>query len=736
MTKLLLVEDNDVNRDMLTRRLQRRGYDVVSASNGAEAISKTLSLQPNLVLMDLHLPVMDEWEAIRQLKANPKTQQIPVIALTADAMVSDRQHALAIGCDDYDIKPIDLPRLLDKMERLLVKSQSQPQDTASLIQDKRIQYALLTHLRYKLCTPIYTIIGFSDMLIDELKSRSNMALLGDLQKISACGTQLWKLATVILDTAQLEMNQPQWDIQRIGATVRLELLTPLSTVVGFCEILLEDASDDLTPDLTRIYTAAQQLLSLVNDIVNLIHWQLKALEATDFNMIEQSSESVDAIDLINNITISTHAPEHIGSILIIDDNETNCELLLRQLERQGHTVTIASDLPQAIQQMQMSPCHLILLNGVMSNQHGFEILSQLKQDHQWQQIPVIMIADMDAIDHAAKCIELGAEDYLLFPFKPILLRTKIAACLERKQLAKTHDHSTVENAPVGIYQSTSEGQLLRVNSAMVKMLGYSSAAEMMQHVTNIAQQIFVEPDDRDRLKQQLEEHGEITQFEYQAYCQDGDIIWVSESARIVRDANENLLYYEGIVQDVTARKLIEATLQRQIEELQGNVEQTKLAHQMTEIVQTDYFQHLKTDTENLQFQNGNGDRKKTTSKILLIEDNELNRDMLSRRLQRLGYEIIIAIDGAEGITKTMTEHPDLILMDMSLPEVDGWEATRQLKSNPQSHTIPIIALTAHAMAGDREQALAAGCDEYDTKPIEFPRLLSKVERLLEQRKMS
>ena len=118
------------------------------------------------------------------------------------------------------------------------------------------------------------------------------------------------------------------------------------------------------------------------------------------------------------------------------------------------------------------------------------------------------------------------------------------------------------------------------------------------------------------------------------------------------------------------------------------------------------------------------------AKILLVEDNEMNRDMLSRRLQRKGYELLIAVDGAEGVAVARLNKPDLILMDMSLPVIDGWEATRQLKGDADTRSIPIIALTAHAMSGDREKALEAGCDDYDTKPIEFARLLGKIETLL------
>ena len=120
-------------------------------------------------------------------------------------------------------------------------------------------------------------------------------------------------------------------------------------------------------------------------------------------------------------------------------------------------------------------------------------------------------------------------------------------------------------------------------------------------------------------------------------------------------------------------------------------------------------------------------------KILLVEDNEMNRDMLSRRLQRRGYEVLIAVDGQEGVALAQTEAPDLILMDMSLPVMDGWEATRQLKAASETMAIPVIALTAHAMSGDREKAMEAGCDDYDAKPIDLPRLLAKIEALLGKR---
>ena len=116
-------------------------------------------------------------------------------------------------------------------------------------------------------------------------------------------------------------------------------------------------------------------------------------------------------------------------------------------------------------------------------------------------------------------------------------------------------------------------------------------------------------------------------------------------------------------------------------------------------------------------------------KVLIVEDNEMNRDMLSRRLERRGFTVVIAIDGAQGVAMSKTELPDIVLMDMSLPVMNGWEATRAIKADPTTQHMPVIALTAHSMAGDREKAMAAGCDDYDTKPVELPRLLEKMAAL-------
>jgi CheY-like chemotaxis protein len=237
----------------------------------------------------------------------------------------------------------------------------------------------------------------------------------------------------------------------------------------------------------------------------------------------------------------------------------------------------------------------------------------------------------------------------------------------------------------------------------------------------------------------LAEHDRVTGFEYQAYRYDGDPIWIAEHARAVRDREGKLVAYEGIVEDISQRKLAEAALQPQLAALQLELANIKLTQQVAEIVQTDYFQQLQPNGEASTAGGAAPIEARDSSpqsslplKVLLVEDNELNSDMLSRRLQRAGYAVVVASDGAEGVAKALSERPDLILMDISLPIVDGWEATQQIKANAQTARIPIIALTAHAMAGDREKALAAGCNDYDTKPVELPRLLGKIEGCLKR----
>lgn len=914
MPKILLLEDNEINRDMMVRRLERRGFEVVVGGNGAEAVPMAISEAPALILMDMSMPVMDGWEATEQLKRSAQVNHIPVIALTAHAMAGDREKALAVGCDGYDTKPIDFERLVGKIEALLPPEPAEetPAPEAGATGNAPVERLLLRHLRHELCTPINAVIGYSEILIDEVSENMGKAaaretavretaaqdsaaqeparqLKEDLEKVHAAGLQLLASTDTILNPAQLKHNPVAQDISSFGTRVRLELLTPLSTVMGYCEMLLEDAPQSLQSDLQRIDTSAKLLLGMINDIVNLAQQQLQTLKghsslASQLQMDNPANHAFaqTADKLIRSVRESS-AKVSGGNILVVDDNEINCDLLSRQLERQGYVVATVTSGVQALDMLNEISYDLVLLDIFMPDMNGLEVLSRLKQNVAWQSIPVIMISALDELHSVVHCIEMGAEDFLSKPFNPILLQAKIKACLEKKRLqeqqsmyiaqrmiagatpvpilisriedgqilyanlaaepalgltveqllerttldfyanpgdrkkivddltadqtvqpqegrpqkvhhqeieckrangepfwaaasmqpllfdneatvltvvydisdrkraehalklAEENYRSIFENAQSGIYQSLPEGTFIRVNATMAHIHGYESPAEMMAQITHIDGQVYANAEDRQNFQRLIREQGEVNGFEYQAYQRNGEIIWISENARMVVDANGEA-YYEGVIEDITQRKLDESALKREMEVLRIEIDQAKRAQSVAEITESDYFKEIQQEAEILRMMADKDagisgglssapveESRASTPRVLLVEDNEMNRDMLSRRLKKFGYEVAIALDGQDGVTKASQDPPDIVLMDMSLPVMDGWEATRTLKANPATKEIPVIALTAHAMASDREKALAAGCDDYDTKPVDWPRLLGKMDALLPQK---
>lgn len=608
MPKILLVEDNEINRDMLRRRLERKGYQVIVAIDGAEGVAKTQADQPNLVLMDLHLPILDGWEATRQIKANPQTRTIPVIALTADALSGEREKAIAAGCDDYDTKPVDFTRLLEKIDTLLQPSVVQPLLNSPL--EHCQQRTGWSRLRRELEPSIYRMIGDSDLLLT-LSSLEDSALSNDLQKIYISSLQLLKLIQAILNPALLEVQQQDWTIDLLAPALRRELLTPLSTILGYCELLLEESPDNVLPGLNQIYTSAQDLLDRVNNLDRLVN-----------HLSQSDAEAVEPLAWRRPTTPDTDLSLVEDCRVLVIDSDASSPIL-RQLECQNYQIEIAATEQQVSQSLSATSCDLIVMDVSGT---GLQMLRQIKSHEAWQQIPVLLVAAPDEIARVLQGIEIGAVDYLTKPVPVALLRMKVATCLEQIQL------------------------------------------------------------------------------------------------------REQVLYYKGVIEEFKDQKQLEADLSQQLEALQLELEQIKRSQQVSEIVQTDYFQQLHPDAELSEGQTAPPVSRPL--KVLLVEDNELNCDMLCRRLQRQGYEVVIATDGAEGISKALSEQPQVILMDISLPVMDGWEATQHLKANPQTCRIPIIALTAHAMAGDREKALASGCDDYDTKPIELPRLLSKIEDCL------
>jgi PAS domain S-box-containing protein len=720
MHKILLVEDNDINRDMLSRRLERKGYQVIVAVNGEESVAKTISERPDVVLMDLHLPILDGWEATQQIKTNPQTQNIPVIALTADAIAGEREKALAAGCDDYETKQIDLPRLLEKITKLLAPPVSPSLPTQNSSPDRHLQQILLTYLRHQLDPPIYRIVGYSDLLLATLsdsarrtlRERQQSDLSIDIQKIHLAAMQLLQIVRALLNPVFVEIQHQE--IDRLTPTLRREILTPLSTIIGYCELLLEEANLDVIPDLEQIQIAARDLLDIANSLDRPLDpnvaAQIPAKPATH-HPIETPRSSIGE-----------------SRILVVDENAANSSLLSKHLTRLGSQVAIAT-ADRATDALATMPCDLVLLD-VSPDSSGLQVLAQIESHEQWRQIPVLILAAPDELDLVIRGIDMGAADYLTKPLQSVLLHAKVAACLKSKR-GQDRDGSfdlLFENAPIGVYQATATGSYRRVNPALVGLLGYPNAETLMSVVQNIGDRLYVDPNRYAQFKCLIAERDLVTGFEYQAYRHDGDTIWVAEHARAVRADDGQLAYYEGIVEDISHHKQAEAAFKPQIAALELEIENLKRTQQVGEIVQTDYFQQLQPDEAAPKQPDAN--RSLLPRKVLLVEDNELNCDMLLRRLERAGYRVVIANDGAEGVAKARSELPDVILMDISLPVMDGWEATQQIKADPQTAGIPIIALTAHAMAGDREKALAAGCNDYDTKPIELPRLLGKIERCL------
>jgi MinD-like ATPase involved in chromosome partitioning or flagellar assembly/CheY-like chemotaxis protein len=309
-------------------------------------------------------------------------------------------------------------------------------------QNSRVQQTLMAYLRHELCTPINAMMGYTAMLLEDLQTQPQTNLLADLHKIHDCSKQLLTLVNAILDPAQLELSQIDGDLSRFGSTLRMELITPISTIVGYCEMLLEEAPAESIADLDKINTAARQMLSLVNDIVHLAQQQLQTLTAPESIAPQLTIEHPATASLVQSATntLETLAqgspapPIRGGTILAIDDNPTNCDLLARQLKRQGYLVTTATNASQALRLLKAIPFDLILIDVIMPGIDGLELLRQLKQDESFKHIPAIAISALDAIDGAARCIELGAEDYLQKPFDPILLKARIATCLEKKRL--------------------------------------------------------------------------------------------------------------------------------------------------------------------------------------------------------------------------------------------------------------------------------------------------------------
>lgn len=414
MLKILLVEDNEMNRDMLSRRLSERGFEVAIAVDGQEALDKTATEKPALILMDMSLPVMDGWEASRRLKADTATRHIPIIALTAHALAGNREKALEAGCDEFDTKPVRLKSLLPKIEQLTGYAAIEPDfsggaataaatrtpvqtatPTVSLTpsappetvpqqpagEPTTSSVEVLSHLRHDLCTPINQIIGYGELLSDQMRRAGQAHYQSDLSRILRAAEMLLAMIT-------------------------RNIVADRVAVVGEIESL-EKSTATLDSSLTTV--------------------------PADPSPVDESAglppESDVAID-----------PTRIGKILVVDDSPENCDVLQRQLTRYGHTVACVQDGRTAIDTLQTQAFDLVLLDMLMPGLDGHGTLVEIKACEKLGHLPVIMVSALGELSSVVRCIESGAEDYLTKPVNPILLQARINAGLERKRFRDREMH--------------------------------------------------------------------------------------------------------------------------------------------------------------------------------------------------------------------------------------------------------------------------------------------------------
>ena len=303
----------------------------------------------------------------------------------------------------------------------------------------RTPEALWAHLRHELRTPLNAIIGYSEMLLGDAAALGLADYVSDLNQILSAGQQLLEITNDLLDPNQVASGDVVFNLASLVANLHYKVRIPLNSVIGFSEILLENATDqglvELISDLKKIHSAAELFLSRVNEIVDFSKIDA-GLKASGPEVSERSSLVHRALTSLRKLAQGSAAVTgyESGSILVVDDNEINRDLLSRYLERQGHTVQVAHNGRKALEMIATGAFDLVLLDIMMPELNGYQVLQHLKHSETWRDLPVIMISALDEIDSAVRCIELGAEDYLRKPFNPVLLRARVQACLEKKRL--------------------------------------------------------------------------------------------------------------------------------------------------------------------------------------------------------------------------------------------------------------------------------------------------------------
>ncbi len=297
--------------------------------------------------------------------------------------------------------------------------------------------AFLAHMNHELRTNIMGIIGYSEMLIEDAKNSWIDGFIPDLQEVHDAGKQLMAVVSEILDYEKVEARAVL-DIEAIGADIHDAITASIIVAMGYAEILINEATqrqaDDLMSDLKKIYQASERFIFLVNNFSRMWHgenWKMDSkLSTANSTSILEDVETT--IQILSEDTSVQH-DDRGGSLLIVDDNELNRDLLLRRLEREGHEVVVASTGREALEILGNKTIDVVLLDIMMPEMNGYQLLQHLKSKDSLRHIPVIMLSALGEINHVIRCIEMGAEDYLPKPFNPVLLKARIQACLEKKR---------------------------------------------------------------------------------------------------------------------------------------------------------------------------------------------------------------------------------------------------------------------------------------------------------------
>ena len=389
----------------------------------------------------------------------------------------------------------------------------------------------LASLRHELRTPLNAIIGYDEILLEEAEEKGLKDLIADLQKIHLASEELLALVNDIRN------------LQTIGAELDFELRTRLNAIIGYAEMLMEDVEEEgregFVLDLQKIHAAAQHFLALINDTASLkieageADAGLKAVPGLPTIQVEAPHEVGGRVTASPD---ADSAPADRGYLLVVDDNEMNRDTLSRHLERQGHIVAVAENGRQALEMVRTHAFDLMLLDVMMPEMNGYQVLRCLKDDDTWRDIPVIMISALDEMNSVVRCIEMGAEDYLSKPFDPVLLRARISASLEKKRL-RDQEVEYLRN-------------VARVTAA-------AAAVEAGRF----------EPESLADVAQRTDRLGQL--------------------ARV----------FQSMVREVYAR---EQRLRQQVQELRIELSQASQARQVAEITETDYFRQLQAEAQSLR----------------------------------------------------------------------------------------------------------------------------------------